>query len=350
MIRPQSCVNAFRYWALALLLLLNSSGVAAQVEETNKDVPIQIRLKPDKKTIMLGEPAFFAFEVTNLSGEKLCLGVGADYRNKYGRPERFKVTVRTEDGKELPQLEVVSLGGFIGCDPIEPGEVYTVRLFLPHWAHIERTGSYRINVKRGMGFSNYEPSEYTPKYSFHADVNAEFEVVPSEHNKMGAIISSLGSIMLDSSDPRSADSAKALAWLQDDRVISYFAEALRKFRDADLRFVNLSEPYIRNRSIVALAMYDDDRAIEALQAAMNSPSEDTRADVAYSLSHSPHRSAFKLLLKMQDDSYYFVRLRVAQRLATAKTEESKTVLTKLLNDEHEDVREAAKESFSKINP
>ena len=64
MIRPQSLVNAFRYCAVSLVLLLNSSGVPAQVEETNKDVPIQIRLKPDKKTIMLGEPLFFLLNLT----------------------------------------------------------------------------------------------------------------------------------------------------------------------------------------------------------------------------------------------------------------------------------------------
>lgn len=299
---------------------------------------------------MLGEPLFLAFEVTNMSGEKLCLGVGADYRNKFGRPDSFKVSVRSEDGTELPPIEVSNFGGFIGCDPIEAGDTYTVRLFLAHWATIQRTGSYRVNVKRGMGFSSYEPSGPTiGKYSMRADVNAEIVVVPFEQNKMGEIINSLGSIMLDVSDPRAAESAKALASIQDERVISYFAEGLRKFRDSDLSSFRLNEVNIKRGSMAALATYDDDRAIEALQAAMNSPNEDTRLDVATAFGDSPHRSAMKLLLRMQDDSYWFVRLRVAQGMASVKTKESREVLIKLLKDENEDVRKAAKESLKKLN-
>ena len=348
---PQNFVNKIRYCALSLLVLLStSSGLTAPVEATNQDVPIQIRLKPDKKTLMLGEPLFFSFEVTNLSGERLCLALGADYRNKFGRPDSFRVTVSTEDGAELPQLEVISLGGFFHCPFIEPGATYTVRLFLSHWASIERPGSYRINVKRQTSFSGDEPSGLrTRKYSMLADVNAEFVVVPFEKNRMGEVISSLGSVMLDSSDPRAAESAQALASIEDDRVISYFAEALGKFSDSKSCCYNFNEDVIRSRSIAALGTYDDDRAIEPLQTAMNSSNEWTRQRVATAFGHSPHKSAFRLLLRMQDDSYWFVRHTVALRLATVKTIESRTVLHKLLQDENEEVRKASKESLNKLN-
>ena len=340
-------MHAIRYCAISLFLVLSSNSVVtAQVDGTNQYVPVQIRLKPDKKTIMLGEPLFIAFEVTNTSGEKLCLGVGGDYRNRFGRPERFQVSVRTDDGREVPQPEAPNTGGFLGCDPIEAGETYTVRLFLPHWATIERTGSYRVNVKRQMGFSSDVSSgSRSPKYSMLADVNTEFTVVPSEENKIGGIISSLGSIMLDSSDTRASESAMALASIQDKRVISYFAEALRKFGDAEFAFDRRNEYSLSSTSIGALGTYDDDRAIEALQAAMKSSSDDTRLHVATAFGDSPHKSAIKLLLKMQDDSYWFVRLRVAQGLKTVKTKESLDTLQKLLKDENEDVRNAAKDSL-----
>lgn len=344
-------LNTIQYFAVCLVLLFScSAAVTAQVEEKNQDVPVRITLKPDKKTIMLGEPLFFAFEVTNLSGEKLCLGVGGDYRNRFGRPDSFKVSVRTDDGTEVPQPEVEGHGGFIGCAPIEPGETYTVKLFLWHWAIIERTGSYRVNVQRHMGFSTYEDDNKDgPKYSMLADVNAEFVVVASERNRIGGVISSLGSIMLDSSDPRAADSARSLAHIKDKRVISYFAEALGKFRDAEFGLDERNEYSIASQSIFALATYDDDGAIEALQAEMNSRSDDRREQVASAFGDSPHRSAIKLLLQMQNDSYWFVRLRVAQGLAKVKTKESRAVLHKLLKDKHEDVRKAALESLNKIN-
>ncbi|HEU0252917.1 MAG TPA: HEAT repeat domain-containing protein [Pyrinomonadaceae bacterium] len=338
-------------FAVCLVLMFScSASVTAQLEGKNQDVPVRITLKPDKKTIMLGEPLFFAFEVTNLSGEKLCLGVGGDYRNQFGRPDSFKVSVRSDDGTAIPQPEVSGHGGFIGCHPIEPGETYTVKLFLWHWAIIERTGSYRVNVQRRMGFSTYDgDNKNGPKYSMLADVNAEFVVVASEQNRMGGVISSLGSIMLDSSDPRAADAARSLAYIKDKRVISYFAEALGKFRDAEFGFDERNEYSIASQSIFALATYDDDSAIEALQAAMNSRSDDTRESVASAFCDSPHRSAIKLLLKMRNDNYWFVRLRVAQGLAKVKIKESRAVLHKLLKDEHEEVRKAAQESLNKIS-
>ena len=135
--------------------------------------------------------------MTNLSGEKLCLGVGGDYRNKFGRPDSFSVSVKRDDGAELPRLEVSSMGGLVGCAPIKPGQTYTVRLNLSHWVTIERTGTYRVSVKRDMGFSNYETSDISMrKYSMLADVNAEFTVVPADENKMGGVISALGSAVV----------------------------------------------------------------------------------------------------------------------------------------------------------
>jgi HEAT repeats len=340
-------IRAIQYSAACLFLALFSTPTLhARVDLTNQDVPVDIRLRPDKKTIMLGEPLFVAFEVTNLSGEKLYLAVGGDYRNRFGRPESFRVTIKADDGAELPQLESFNTGGFIGSQPIEPGATYTVRLFVPHWANIERTGSYRVNVRRNMALSAYDISDSRkPKYSMKADVDAEFTVVPAEENRMGGIIASLGSVMLDSSDPKAVESARALASIQDKRVITYFAGAVREFGDVEFVTSRNGEYIIKSIAIWALGTYDDDRAIDALQALMNSPTDDTRLDVATVFGESPHKSAIKLLLEMQDDNYGFVRLRVAQGLAKVKTKESLTVLHKLLKDENEDVRKAAEKSL-----
>jgi hypothetical protein len=340
-------IPAVCYCGAGLLLLFSTaSGVTAQVNTTNKDIPVQIRLTPDKNTIMLGEPLFFAFELTNLSGEELCLAVGGDYRNTYGRPNSFMVLVKDDQGKNLPQFDLILMGGLSGCDAIQSGATYTVRLFLAHWAKIERTGSYRIDVARSMELFSWEPDSKKPKYSWTASVNAEFTVVPADENKMGGVINSLGSVMLDSSDPRAADSAMALASIQDKRTITYFAEALHKFGDFQALNSPKGEYTIAARAIVALATYDDDRAIEALRDAMDSQSEDVRWKVANAFGDSRHKSAIKLLLKMQDDYFWMVRVRVAQRLKTVKTRESQAALQKLLKDGVKEVREAAKNSLN----
>ena len=341
-------VPAMRYCVAAVFLLLATApAVIAQVNTTAIDVPVEIRLTPDKNTIMVGEPLFLAFAVTNLSGEKLCLGVGGDYRNRFGRPDSFQVAVKSEDGKQLPKIDVLNMGGFVGCEPIEPGATYSVRLFLPHWATIERAGGYRVNATRHMSFSNYQPGESRrPKYTMVADVNAEITVVPADENKMGGVINSLGSIMLDASDPRALESTTALVSIHDKRTISYFAEAVRNFREFEFGDFPNGAYIIAARAIAALATYDDDRAIEALRGAMNSPSEETRSNVAYALADSPHKSAVTLLLKMQDDHYWAVRFKVAQRLKDVKTKEARATLQKLLQGGVEHVRNAAKESLN----
>lgn len=344
----KSLIPAIRYCVVGLFLLfLTAAGVRAQVNTTENDIPVQTRLTPDKKTIMLGEPLFFSFEVTNLAGEKLGLKVGGDYRNRFGRPDSFVVSVVEADGKALPRLEVIGMGGLVGWEAIEPGATYTIRLFLAHWVAIERTGSYRIFVTRNMNFASYAPYRFPNRdYSMVADANAEFTVVPADDNKMGGVINSLGSVMLDASDPRAADYAMALASIQDKRTITYFSEAVRKFGEAQFVKAPRREYTIATRSIAALATYDDDRAIEALRGAMNSQSEAVRWKVANALGDSPHKSAVKLLLKMQDDYFWMVRVSVAQRLKTVKTRESQAALQKLLKDGVKEVREAAKQSLN----
>ena len=345
----QLITKATRIYVVSLLLVLSHSFTATAQDDAPQADPVQVSLKLEKKTIMLGEPLFINFEVTNITGETLCLSTGGDYRNKFGRPDRFKVSVKSEDGTALPNPEASGMGGFIGCQPMEAGETYTVKLFLSHWANIERAGSYSVNVKRHMGLSNYEAAPRDRKYKLLADVSAEFVVVPYDKNKMGGVISSLGSVMLDISDPRATESAKALASIQDERVISYFAEALRKYRDPDPDSFPDDEYRIRTTAIYALGTYDDDRALEALLSVMNSRNEETRYNVATALADSPHRSVLKLLLQMQNDGYWFVRLRLAQKLAEVNTKESRAVLQKLLKDEHEDVRKAAKSGLDQIS-
>ena len=344
----KNSVPAMRHYvASLLLLLLGSVSVTAQIEATGKGVPVQISLNPDKKTIMVGEPLFISFDVLNQSGEKLCLNTGGDYRNEWGRPDRFKVSVRTAEGEELPKIPVSNHGGFIGCDAIEPGETYSVRLFLPHWVKIERPGSYQVNVARQMTFSSFPPPEsLEAKYSMLAEVNTEFTVVPADENKIGGVINAFGSVMLDAGDSRAMESATALVSMKDKRVISYFAEALRRFGNSGFTSGPGYEYTISSRSIKALATYDDDQAIDALRAAMKSPAEEIRSLVALAFLHSPHRSAASLLMKMQNDSHSSVRLTVAQGLRYVKTKESIATLQKLLKDENPDVRAAAQDSLS----
>jgi HEAT repeat protein len=79
---------------------------------------------------------------------------------------------------------------------------------------------------------------------------------------------------------------------------------------------------------------------------MKCPMEETRFNVADALERSEHPKAVDLLLKMQRDSYWFVRLRVAQGLSKIKSEDSLIPLRRMLKDENEHVRKAAQDSLN----
>ena len=128
---------------------------------------------------MLNEPVFLSFEIRNYSPQALCLGVGGDYRNSLGRPDSFTVTVNRADGTAVPQPKAVGFGGISGCAYIPVAESHIIKLFLPHWALFEETGSYTINVKRRMAFFNYEPKPTflpRPGYCFSGLISARYNL------------------------------------------------------------------------------------------------------------------------------------------------------------------------------
>lgn len=341
---PYATLN-FLPFAL-FVFLVNGSQVAGQTVATDDARQIEIALKPDKETIMLNEPTSLSFEIKNYLSQDLCLGVGGDYRNTLGRPASFKVIVTRDDGRAVPQPKAEGWGGFSGCALIPANGTHTIKLFLPHWATFDDTGSYTIIVKRRMAFFNYKPTPKVfpdPDIILQAEVSANIKVVPYDENKIGEVIKFLGNSMLDINDPEARDSAQALAYIDDKRTIKYFAQALEKFGAFEFGFGD--EYPISSQAVAALSRFNDDSAIAALEAAMDSPSEDTRLNVAGAFERSPHQHALELLLRMQNDSYWFVRLRVAQGLSRTTSYESLPVLRQMLKDENEYVREAARESL-----
>ena len=323
------------------ILLVAVPQVAAQKALTNEGYQLEINLKSDKESIMLKEPTFFSFEIKNYSPEKLCVTEGGDYRNNVGRPDSYKVTVTRDDGKSVPQPEVKFwMGGLSGCQSIPAHGSRIVKLFLPHWANFESTGSYIINVKKSLSIHNYSTKTAS---IVKADASTNIEIIPYDEGKMGEVIDTLGKVMLDIENPESGNSAQALAYIEDKRAIKYFAQALEKFGKSE----DMTDEYFRVRqSAAALSYFNDDSALAALEATMNSPTDAIRLDIASAFERSDHPKALELLLKMRSDSYYFVRLRVAQGLSKVKSDETLILLRKMLKDENEEVREAAQASLN----
>ena len=331
---------------ILLLLLatvsLCSSPIAAQTFTTVDGNQIEVSLKPDKETIMLGETTYLSFEVKNLSGQDLCMGEGGDYRNDVGRPDSFKVTVVRDDGKSVSQPEVkFSMGGLSGCSKIPANGSHIIKLFLPHWATFKSAGSYSIRVARSLFITNYSTKSST---IFAADVSNELKIIPRDENNLGEVIDTLGGIMLDTDNPESGRALAALAFTKDKRAIKYFAQALEKFAIAP---EGTAEHDSVRPTALALSQFNDDLALAALKNSMNSQDEDVRRDIAAALGHSNHPQAIAVLLKMRKDSYDGVRLEVAFALGQIETSQSDSLLQEMLKDESEYVRKAAQDYLSK---
>ena len=300
---------------------------------------------------MLGETTFLSFEVKNLSETRLSFGDGGDYRNNIGRPDSYSVTVVRDDGKSVPQPKVTgSMGGLIGSQYVPVNGSYVRKLFLPHWATFEEPGKYTVTVTRTLGIAgtarSVEEKMGGKSPSTTTKASTTLTVINTDNDRLGDVIRETGMRMLNEPEPEDGRSAlQLLAFIEDARTIEYWIKALGLYSQdptSDVFHRFAQTPLI-------LSTYDTPEAWFALKSAMKSESDDVRHDVADALSSSTNPQGLSLLLSMQDDPYWFVRLRVAQRLSKEKNDASTEVLLKLLNDKDQNVWESAERALNERN-
>lgn len=339
-IEPQNMKKFFNSF-IFIFFLLSAAAISSNAQKlaTDDGQIFEISIKPDKEIIMLGEPVFFTLEIKNFSAQELCISIGGDYRNEYGRADSYKITVTKSDGTPVPQPEVkLWMGGLMGCGKIPANGSYIEKFFLPHWATFESEGDYTINLWKTLSIGAFSSNK---KSQVKADATTKIRLVPFDRAKMDEIIDALGKEILENKPFDTEYSAQALASFKDKRVIKYFASALVKFGNSD----DWDDEAITRRSASVLAHFNEDEAISALEKMMNSSFQNTRFYVADALEDSEHPKALELLLKMQTDEYWFVRLRVAQRLSRENSTETRNLLRKMLKDKDENVRKAAQYSL-----
>lgn len=334
--------------ACLLVVGLVPSTAEGQNYQTHDGHDFSVSVKAKKPTIMLGETTFLSFEVKNLSDTDLAFGDGGDYRNNIGRPESYRVTVVRDDGKSVPQPKVtMSMGGLYGLQRVPINGSYVRKLFVPHWATFEEPGTYIVTVTRTLGIAGKEPSlkgsmaGETPSITTRASTS--LTVTKTDNDRLGDVIRETGTRMLKESAAR--DSLQLLEFIKDPRTIEYWIKAVRVYSqdptaDGFHRFAQTPR---------VLASYDTPEAWAELRSAMKSKSEGVRLDVADALSSSSNEQSLPLLLSMQDDPYWFVRLRVGQRLDKEKNDAATEVLLKLLNDQNQEVWESAERALNARN-
>ena len=301
------------------------SSVNAKVFTTSDGYKFEVNLKLQKDSIMLGEPTFMDFEVKNLSDVDLGVLWGGDYRNEFGRPESFDVKFIGANGQIIPKPTTYNFGGFSSFGKMPVGQIYDFRLYLPHWAMIEKIGEYQIQIEKGLVIRKYDlkdmrfdnlPPEIPVK------LTAKINVVASNYNKMGEVIDEIGKKLVERDD-----TAERLApFIKDERIIKYLAQAIEK-----------NEWLLRH-----LAKFNDDEALKAIVSRINDENQEVRRNVSVTLALSVHPKAASYLLQMRNDKFYAIRLDVIHYLGKTKTADSTKLLKEMLNDENEQNRNEAK--------
>lgn len=324
-----------------ILLGLLSLSIKGQ-DYTNYKTPdghdFAVRITLEKETIMFGETTFILFEVTNRSDKELSFGDGGDYRNNLGRPESYTVSVVHDDGTPVPQPEVgLNMGGLIGVQSVPVNGSYVRKLFLPHWATFETTGTYKVTVARGLSI---RASSDRATDVVKTSAKAKIKIVDTDGAELDSVIHALGTKMLDGrSEDDSRHALMLLNFIKDDRAIQYWLKALDIYSKTS-EWQTLS---LLRRTPVILAKYDTAESFAALEAAMKSKNNEVRLDVADAFGISVNPRALSLLLSMENDLYYFVRLRVVQAWGRLKTDESTKKLIEKLTDNDGNVRKQAEE-------
>jgi hypothetical protein len=312
--------------------------------------PVEVTLVPDKRTILLGEPTTLSFVVRNLSAEPLQILVGGDYENELGRPASFQVRVRRRDGQWVDQPKVgFSTGGLIGPKPLPAGATYVFRLFLPHWATFETDGEYAVTCKRTLQLQRADVGPAfarTDTTDVIADAHAQLNVEPHDPEALGRIIEEYGETMLRAGGEKEGDAAVlALAWIDDPRVVPYFARALA-LRSYAMKFAALH----------VLGKFSTDEAFAALQSGMRTRAADlnsasnthavqSAANIrmvgAGALLRCRHPQAREFLIAQRNDEAEAVRIIVLHAAATLPASRAIPVLEEMMHDPSERVRNEA---------
>lgn len=336
----------------AVLVVASVAGLGAATFQAG-EWQVDVAAVADQREIVLGEPAWLSFTITNLSDKSLQILVGGDYQNDFGRPASFTVRAVDSEGRWVTPPEVTpGAAGQIGPRDLPARGSYTFRLFVPHWALFQRPGTYSLVCRRTLQLIRPAPDGVfakQPVSEVSVEARAVLTVLPRDEKRLKQRIDELGERMIEAGGDKGADEAlMALSSINDGRVVPYFVRALaiRSYRQRFIA-VQVFGRFATDESIAGLKMalrfqaadFDGQTAQKAGDLAAR-----VRAAAVGALGRMSHPQSAALLLAQQADPAERVRAAVATAARNLAADDARAVLDALASDSSKSVRDAVQRS------
>jgi hypothetical protein len=334
-------------------------GAFLQSYTTNR-ISIVAGFVPDASRIILGEPLFLTFVVSNRTDQPFQFSFFGD--------SNFTITATNAAGTPVKNLnQGRGYGGGGSSVSVLRAKAYNERLLLNKWCGFDQPGDYAVtcrytfrNYSTGNGF--FEPSVVTV---------IKLTILPTDSKRLTEIIKAWGHVVETNGSLHEA--AQALAEINDPRTIPYLAVLVMKgsdinyiAADALARFTNSLAAadaltsalkngdefniYVPQIASTALRNFNQsDRAARTLLPGLTNSDENVRIQTARAISWTGSELAFAPLCSLLQDESNSVRYVAAQAIGRLGDTRSFTVLTNLLNDSDYFLRIAAVKGLVTLN-
>lgn len=325
-------ISLIRLLSVSVLLLgqADKAYLAEPAAKTDEQPQLEAGFIPDKPQIILGEPLFITFTVTNLSERPYRFFVGGDNRGSV-RHNNFRITAVDAHGKAVRDpYSYRNFGGFGKDITLEHGQTYTERLYLGHWCAFEKPGVYTVTCKRTLIDHGREPRHPTMPIT----TSFKLKIVPFNQEKMRKVIADLGKKIREGPVEALFEATLGLATINDEQIIPHLAISLNK---GDYHHYQH-----KNHAIKGLSQFSSDAAADALLTALKDPDYALRGGAGDALRKMKKLDrALNPLLKELTHESESVRALAARALGATKAQRALSPLIKAMGDPKPMVRHAA---------
>lgn len=321
----------------ALNLAAEDHGYLRDYANTTNGVSLTAGFIPDASRIVLGEPLFLTFVLSNRAAQP--------FQFSQVRTEIFTITATNAAGAPARDLHnhMMDGNGFGREVVVPPGQVHTQRLF-NDWCGFDAPGEYNVTCSCFGWFQNQS------KLGRPIVTTFKLTVLPADPKRLTEIIDAwaqavqtngplyeVAQALTSIHDPRTIPSL-ALLVTKDSQVNYLAVRALARFTnelaaaDALTLALKTGEDYVAQIAGKALRdFHQADRAALSLLPALTHPDAHVRIQTARAVSWTGSEHAFAPLCTLLDDTTNTVRYAAAEAIGRLGDARSFAVLTNCLS-------------------